>query len=1140
MVYAVNTTACKFSSTFKWLNTTQFLGALNDNVFKLLIVLFLIALQGTDVAGNVTASAGAVFVGPFLLFSAFAGKLADRFSKRNIVVLAKVAEVVVMAAGCVVFLSKSIFGLYCVLFLMATQSAFFAPAKYGIIPELVKSEQLSQANGLLEGLTYLAIVIGMALGPVLVQVTSGRYGLMGLICVGIAVTGLITSLQISPTPAAGGGKRASFFFLRDIWQTIWSIRSQGGLLLAVIGSAYFLLIGGFIYCNLIPYGITHLGLDEVQSGYLWAMGAVGIGAGALWAGRLSGRNVEFGVIPLGALGLTLSSAGLGFARGGLYLTFALVFLMGAGAGLFIVPIYAYIQLRSPSERRGEVLAASGFLGWVGVLLASILIYVFNNKWGMSAGGVFTVLGVMTVAPTLLTIILLPDFLFRFICVMLTRLCYRIKVVGAQNVPADGGVLLVCNHASWVDSLLIASTQQRRIRFIIERQYYNIWWVKPICKLMRAVPISADDPPKKIVGALRQARSAMDEGFIVCIFAEGAMTRTGILRQFKGGLERIMKGTGYNVVPAYIGGVWGSIFSYYYGKPLSTLPKKFPCPVSIHFGSAMPAGSSASQIRQKVLELSCDYFNSLKSPDRSLAYQFVRTARKNRRKRCILDSTGKRLNYGEALAGALALAGEINKLTRSQDKVGILLPPSAGGALVNLAVILLGKVAVNLNYTTSEEARLDAVNQCNIKCIISSRSFMEKAGVSNDTPGLVFLEDIAAKIKLPARVGAYLKARFVPLFLLTRGRCHWGDDPAAVIFSSGSTGRPKGVLLSHHNILSNIEALRMVIRIQPGDNLCGVLPFFHSFGFNCALWLPVVSGVSVTYIANPLDGETVGRSVRENRSTILFAPPTFLLNYIRRAEAKDFESLRLVAAGAEKLRNRLADSFESKFGIRPLEGYGATELSPVVSLNVPNVEIGGVSQVGNKPGSVGHSLPGVAVKIVDAASREPLEIGTEGLLMVKGPNVMVGYLNMEKETAEVLEDGWYNTGDIARLDEDGFLTITDRLSRFSKIGGEMVPHLVVEDVYLRGLDTTERVVAVTSVPHPKKGEELVVLHLDKAGSPQKLHEIIANSDLPNMWKPRPDNYIKVESMPMLGSGKLDIVKLRKIALAAKKPSATKVI
>ncbi|MHC5062124.1 MAG: MFS transporter, partial [Planctomycetota bacterium] len=745
----MSTAKDKLGSSFRWLNTAQFLGALNDNVFKLLIIIFLIARldeQDTVGASGVTAIAGMVFVTPFLFFSAFAGKLADRFSKRNIVICVKVAEVLVMAAGCAVFMSGSTLGLYCVLFLMATQSAFFAPAKYGIVPELVEAEQLSRANGLLEALTYLAIVIGTALGPFLSEITSGRYDLLGLVCAVIGVVGLVAGLRIERTPPAGGGKRASLFFFRDIWRTIRGIRHLPDLLLAVIGSAYFLLIGGFIYCNLIPYGITHLGLSEVRSGYLFLIAAVGIGSGAYWAGKLSGRHVEFGVVPLGALGLTISSVWLGLAGGGLYVTCVLVFLMGISAGLFIVPIHAYIQLKSPDERRGEVLAASSFLGWVGVLLASILIYVFSSIWQMSAAAVFTVLGVMTVVPTLVTIILLPDFLVRFVCVMLTRLFYRINIVGAENVPSEGGVLLVCNHVSWVDSILVASTQQRRIRFIIERQYYNIWWVKPVCKLMRAVPISPDDPPKKIIRALRQARTAMDEGYIVCIFAEGAMTRTGMLRQFKGGLEYITKGTDYDIVPAYIGGAWGSIFSYYYGKPLSTLPRKFPCPVSIHFGASLSADSSASQIRQKVEELSCDYFNSLKSPGRSLVRRFVRAARKNWRRRCIVDSTGKRLSYGRALAGALALGKEIDKLSGSGDNIGILLPPSAGGALANFAVTLSGKVAVNLNYTAGEGARKAAIEQCGIECIISSRIFLEKVGLGEDMKGVVFLEDVAARIK----------------------------------------------------------------------------------------------------------------------------------------------------------------------------------------------------------------------------------------------------------------------------------------------------------------------------------------------------------------------------------------------------------
>ncbi len=1133
----MSTTKEELGSSFRWLNATQFLGALNDNVFKLLMIFFLVGPHDPEQAGKVSAIALAVFVVPFLLFTAFAGNLADRFSKRNIIVAAKSVEVLAMVVGCAAFMYGSAVAVYSVLFIMATQSAFFGPSKYGIVPELVRPEQLSRANSFLEGLTYLSIVIGTAAAPLLAQITNERYVLAGLVCVAISVAGILFSLRIHRTPPAGTGRKASILFVRDIWHTIWSIRTERELLMTVLAAAYFMLIGAFIQINLIPYGMEVLGFTQVQSGYLFLATAVGIGVGCFWAGRLSGRNVEFGIVPLGALGLAFSSTALALVSGQdeKYFVFGMLFVMGIGAGLFIVPIHAFIQLRSPPKRRGEILAASGFLGWVGVALAAGLLWVFNQLWHISALQNFMVLGAMALVLAAATVIMLPDSLVRLICVLLTRLCYRIKVVGIENVPSDGGVLLVSNHVSWVDSLLVASTQQRRIRYIIERRYYNIWWVKPICKLMRAVPISPDDPPKKIMRALRQARAAMDEGYIVCIFAEGAMTRTGILRQFKRGLERITKGTGYDIVPAYIGGAWGSIFSYYYGKPLSTLPRKFPCPVSIHFGAGLPAGSSAPQIRKKVIELSCDYFNSLKSPSRSLVRHFVKAARKNWRNRCIADSTGKHLSYGRTLTGALALGKEIDKLTGSGDKVGILLPPSAGGALANLAVILSGKVAVNLNYTASEEARNLAIEQCGIECIISARSFLKRVGICEDMEGLVFLEDITNKIKPSAKLGAYLKGLFMPLFVLTKGRYRWGDDPATIIFSSGSTGRPKGVLLSHHNILSNIEALRMVLRLRPNDNLVGVLPFFHSFGFNCALWLPIISGVSVTLIANPLDGETVGKCVRQNRSTILFAPPTFLLNYIRRAGAEDFKTLRLVAAGAEKLRKRLADSFERKFGVPLLEGYGMTELSPVVSLNIPDVEIGGISQVGNKSGSVGHPLPGVAVKIVDVASKEPLEIGAEGLLMIKGPNLMSGYLNMEKETAEVVQNGWYNSGDIAKVDEDGFLTITDRLSRFSKIGGEMIPHVAVEEIYLQSLGTTERVVAVTSVPHPKRGEELVVLHLDKAGSGEKLHEIIAESELPNMWKPKAGNYIKVESIPVLGSGKLDIMSLRKVALAARDTS-----
>ncbi len=516
------------------------------------------------------------------------------------------------------------------------------------------------------------------------------------------------------------------------------------------------------------------------------------------------------------------------------------------------------------------------------------------------------------------------------------------------------------------------------------------------------------------------------------------------------------------------------------------------------------------------------------PGWSLGEHFVQVARKNWPRRCISDSTGRGLNYGQTLVNSIALSAEIEKVSGRQERVGIMLPPSVGAALANIAVTLAGKVSVNLNYVVSKELIESAVQQCGIDCVISSRGFVEKVRGLDGLRGLVFLEDIVGKIKFASKLKAYLKARFAPAETLVKS----SRDLATIIFSSGSSGEPKGVMLSHHNIISNIEALRTAFRLKSDDNLCGVLPFFHSFGFTCSLWLAVISGVSASYVTSPLDGGLVGRSTRQNKSTILFATPTFLLSYIRRVRPDDFASLRTVAVGAEKLKKQIADSFEDRFGLRPLEGYGTTELSPVVSLNLPEELSCGICRVGYKEGTAGRPIPGVEVKVVCPDSGRELPAGQSGLLMVKGPNVMLGYLNKAKETAEVLQDGWYNTGDIASIDDEGYLTITDRLSRFSKIGGEMVPHLGVEEAYLKGLDTAEQVVAVTSVPEPRKGEELVVLYMDRAGGTDKLHEIISRSNLPNMWKPRRDNYIRIESIPVLGSGKLDVMRLKKLALAGR--------
>jgi acyl-[acyl-carrier-protein]-phospholipid O-acyltransferase/long-chain-fatty-acid--[acyl-carrier-protein] ligase len=340
------------------------------------------------------------------------------------------------------------------------------------------------------------------------------------------------------------------------------------------------------------------------------------------------------------------------------------------------------------------------------------------------------------------------------------------------------------------------------------------------------------------------------------------------------------------------------------------------------------------------------------------------------------------------------------------------------------------------------------------------------------------------------------------------------------------------MLSHHNLLSNIETARTIFKFDKSVRLCGVLPFFHSFGLNCTMWLPILSGVSAYYVANPLDGRLVGQTVSQHQCTMLFATPTFLLMYLRRCEKEEFRSLNYVVVGAEKLKPQLADSFAEYFGIRPLEGYGATELSPLAALNVPDVDIDGGRMQGTKAGSVGRPIPSIATKVVDPDTGQTLEPGQQGVLWLKGSNVMKGYLNQLQKTAEVMDNGWYNTGDVVVIDEEGFITITDRLGRFSKIAGEMVSHTAIEEVCQKGLGIDDQVAAVTSIPDEKKGEQIVVLYVQSAVQGDKLFEIVSQSDLPNIAKPRRENFIGIDEIPLLGSGKMDLRKLKAIAVEKK--------
>jgi acyl-[acyl-carrier-protein]-phospholipid O-acyltransferase / long-chain-fatty-acid--[acyl-carrier-protein] ligase len=1140
---------------------TQFQNAFNDNAIKFLVIYIIVAMNfPKDTRENLILVVGALFALPFIFFSMVGGNLADRYSKRSVVIGTKLMEIFVMAV--------TILGLWlhnlplecAAVFLISSQSALFGPSKYGLLPELVPERKLSWANGIIELGTFSGSIAAVMAAGALAERYHGREQIAGVILLGCTMLGLATSFGITHVPAADPTKKLQWNPIGDLSAQMKTILADRTLAWAVMGNTYLFFLAALLQFTIIIYGHDVLRVDETHISYLQAAVGIGIGIGSVAAGYLSGGKIEYGLIPLGALGMTIFGALLYFnapsamlaawlgttaAHTGwspfehasswitqlVHLRVPDLWLLGFFGGFFAVPINALIQHRPRPAQKGGVIAAANFWSFVGIFVAAAAYNIFSARFHQSAAAIFLDGAILTAIMTGYSIYLLPDSLLRLVLFMVTHSIYRIRVEGRDNIPESGGALFVSNHMSLVDALLLLASTDRPIRFLIFKDIYDQPHIKPFAKMIRAIPISSQLRPRDMIHSLREASDAIRNGEIVCIFAEGQITRIGQLLPFRRGMERIMKGVNAPIVPVNLDGVWGSIFSYERGRFLWKLPRKIPYPVTVIFGAPMPPSATAFQVREAVQELQSEAYRHHKSRMNTLPRSLIRTAHHYPFRFAMGDKRRPRMNWGNALLSSIFLARRLRHVWASQKMVGILLPPSVPGALVNFAASISGKIPVNLNYTASNETLASCAQQCNLETVITTKLLLEKLPLQ--VPGKqILLEEIAARPRLSEKIAALL-LWFLPSRLLERAlsaaKLQSLDDLATIIFSSGSTGEPKGVMLTHYNIMSNIDQMAQTFMLGKGDVLLGVLPFFHSFGFTVTLWLPAVLGVGVAYHPSPLDLTAVSELVRDYQVTFLLATPTFLQAYTRRCLPEDFGSLQFVVVGAEKLPEPLALAFEDRFGIRPLEGYGCTECSPVVAVNTRDFRAPGFRQVGSKRGRIGHPLPGVSVRIIDPDTQERREVGTPGLLLVRGPNVMLGYLGKPEKTAEVLQNGWYTTGDIAAQDEDGFLTITDRLSRFSKIGGEMVPHIRIEEKLQELAESAEKIFAVTGIPDGKKGERLVVLHTLAPDALKPVLEKLSSSGLPNLWIPRASQFFQIEELPHLGSGKLDLRRVHQVAL-----------
>jgi acyl-[acyl-carrier-protein]-phospholipid O-acyltransferase/long-chain-fatty-acid--[acyl-carrier-protein] ligase len=1155
--------------SFWSLSAVQIQVLLNDNAAKLMLITLGAAISpellspklflhhpeyAAMIAKQIKTILAAIIILPFILFAPTAGWISDRFSKRSVIVTSLWAQFAIMAMiGAALWFHNlwlSIFGL----FLLGVQCAIFSPAKQGIIKEIVTGTKISSAVGIVEVTAIASMLVGGLAGGALYDLCLGNLGspwyaavaTMAVLTV-LALLSLIACYQIQATPAHTNQPfRTSLLWehfgqLRDVWR-------EQPIRLCVCGISYFYGLAGALYLTLFEVSDSlhsnHVGTASHTGVYAATLG-LGILLGSFLVTRMTTHQVEIGLIPIGSGGLICGAvlAGLSNPAHGFFL--AALFAMGVAGALFVVPLNAHLQEQVDPSRRGRILSANLLCANLFGIVAVLIQYVVSADFGVAPRTQLLLYAIPTAALTAYIIFLTPEGLLRLALGLVARTFYRVTPIGLEAMPATGGVLLLPNHISYVDAVILQLACPRPIRFLVYDQIYRARFLHWGLRLLGAIPIS----PKIARTAIETAVNALARGEVVCLFPEGALTRTATLQKLNRGYELIARKARVPVMPVWLENVWGSIFSYYGGNFFWKLPRVVPLRVWLYFGAPITAAEARPEVvRRSLYDLSEAAFQARPELKSHVGYESLRGLRKRFFTTVTIDAhAGNRaLTGGELLTVGIALSFWLRKNV-PEKRIGIVLPPGLGATIANLGVLLSGKIPVNLNFSAGRAANEAAIARAGIQRLITAAALVEQI---KDFPWLENQIDIAELIKSfpPANLKRWgLIAWLAPLPVLRRwlGVPKVGDrEEAALLFTSGSAGEPKAVVLTHRNILANTAQIGAVLGQIHLESILGSLPVFHSFGFTVTFWWPLLGGPRVVTYPNPLDAQKLIETIERHKLQLLITTPTFLRAFLRKAKPEQLRSLKMVVTGAEKLPLDLLREFEAKFGIQVSEGYGMTEASPVVAVNLfdePPSRMNPDGVLGRRIGSVGRMVPGLTARIRDAETGEDLDLFQSGMLWLRGANVFEGYFKETDQTTAVLQDGWYKTGDVGRLDEDGFLFIEGRMSRFSKIAGEMVPHLTVEQKIVEALDLHPAhgegpAVAVVGLPDEKRGESLVVLTTAPVAQAELRKRLVAMG-LPNLWIPKVVK--QVAAIPILATGKLDLRACQRLAEQAAAPTETPV-
>ena len=1091
-----------------------------------------------------TALVNLLIILPYIGLFSTSGYLNDRFSRTKITRYCSVLQTIFIFFITIFYIRGWFYVAFATTLLLGIQSAIYSPAKYGLIRRIVGAKNLGMANGIVQALTIIAILISsFFFSTVFEQYYIGSdivsnlqaVWIIGAILFALAFLQVLLSFLLPIYNAAAIDSKfdKNRYFKFDYFkENISFAKQENVVLLSIVGLAIFWGIS--LLCIVVfpaHYKMIELSDNVVVIQLITALTAVGIVLGSLFAGNLSKNHIEVGLTPFGAIGLGLALLIVALSNS-IFSMMLAAFLFGFAGGIFVVPLEANIQFFSKESIMGRVIASSNFIQNL-FMVAFLLFALLCASFDISTRAIFIIAAICVFVCGFYGIKLLPHLFARVLTLPFIKLGYKVYVDGVQNIPLRGGVLLLGNHVSFIDWLVLQIACPRPIKFAMHRSYYSLWYLKWFLKWFKTIPI--DDDASKI--GVEKIREYLQNGEVVALFPEGHLSYNGQVDEFMEGFEVSLKDSGAFVVPFYISGLWGSTFSRANTKSKSVFYTRRQ--IGVNFGKAMSDSATAKDVKKEVVALSFFAFEEELRNTAPLQYNWLKTVKRNPFRNLIADTTGLELNGIKFLTLMLVF---LKKIDLGGDKnIGLLLPSSVMGSAMNLLVLIKGRVGVNLNYTLSEENLINCVEMAGIKKVISSKKFVEKLKdrgfylERSIGEKFIYLEDIGATVTKNDRKMAFLKALFFPKALIKALYFEKTsiNDEACILFSSGSESLPKGVILTHKNIMANILQIYTLLNSDDKEVILANLPTFHCFGLTVSAYLPLSTGIKSVHVPDPTDGYMVGLMSAKHRATVMFGTSTFYRLYTknRKVNSLMFSNIRVAISGAEKLNLNVRTEFKMKFGVDIYEGYGTTETTPVISVNTPNIlEPDNYKElIFSKLGSVGLPLPFTIVKIVDEESLEELKTGEEGLILIGGAQVMKGYYKDEKRTAKVLVniDGvtYYKTGDIGYIDKDGFLFITDRVSRFAKVGGEMISLGLIEGKINELLDQDE-IIAITNVPDEKKGESIVLFYVGDKDKIE-LNDLLDKSQLPPIM--RPSKIHLVESIPTLGSGKTDLGATKKLAL-----------